>query len=104
MPYCFSRSSIKFQYYMGDKIDDLNQILSKITRPAAAIKSLSFALFIFRPDQNDYNFANKLFFVSISCMKTFNFIKTFSEGHDCCREWFNAKQVTQQYLKQLSSR
>ena len=45
---------------MGDKIDDLYQILSKITRPAAAIKSLSFALFIFRPDQNDYSFANKI--------------------------------------------
>ena len=45
---------------MGEKIDDLNKILSKITGPAAAIKSLSFALFIFRPDQNGYNFANKI--------------------------------------------
>ena len=45
---------------MGEKIDDLNRILSKITRPAAAIKFLSFALFIFWPDQNGYNFANKI--------------------------------------------
>ena len=28
----------------GQKIDDLNPILSKITRPVAAIKSLRFAL------------------------------------------------------------
>ena len=43
-PYCFSRSSVKFQGYMGKKIDDLNPILSKITRPVAAIKSFRFAL------------------------------------------------------------
>ena len=30
---------------MGKKIDDLIPILSKITRPVAAIKSLKFALF-----------------------------------------------------------
>ena len=44
VPYCFFRSSIKFQGYMGKKIDDLIPILSKITRPVAAIKSLRFAL------------------------------------------------------------
>ena len=38
-------SSIKFQGYMGKKIHDLIPILSKITRPVAAIKSLRFALF-----------------------------------------------------------
>ena len=27
VPYCFSRSSINFQGYMGKKIDDLNPIL-----------------------------------------------------------------------------
>ena len=32
---------------MGKKIDDLIPILSKITRPVAAIKSLRFALFKF---------------------------------------------------------
>ena len=41
----FSRSSIKFQGHMGQKIDDLNPILSKITRLVAAIKSLRSALF-----------------------------------------------------------
>ena len=45
VPYYFSRSSIKFQGYMGKKIDNLNPILSKITRQVAAIKSLRFALF-----------------------------------------------------------
>ena len=40
--YCFFRSSIKFQGYMGKKIDDLIPILSKITRLVAAIKSLGF--------------------------------------------------------------
>ena len=45
VPYCFLSSSIKFQGYMGKKIDDLIPILSKITRPVAAIKSLRFALF-----------------------------------------------------------
>ena len=43
--YIFFRSSIKFQGYTGQKIDDLNPILSKITRPVTAIKSLRFALF-----------------------------------------------------------
>ena len=43
--YCFSRSSIKFQGYMSNKIDDFNPIWSKITTPDTAIKSLRFALF-----------------------------------------------------------
>ena len=45
VPYCFSRSFIKFQGHTGWLIDDFNTInLSKITRPVAAIKSLRFAL------------------------------------------------------------
>ena len=44
-PYCISRSSIKFEGHMDWKIDDLNPILSKITRLVAAIKSRRFALF-----------------------------------------------------------
>ena len=35
---------MKFQGYIGKKIDDLNPILSKITMPVAAIKSRRFAL------------------------------------------------------------
>ena len=49
MSYSFSKSSITFQGHMGTKIDDLNPILSKITRPVADIKSLRFALFIVNP-------------------------------------------------------
>ena len=45
VPHCFSRSSIKFEGYMGKKMDDSIQILSKITRSVADIKSLRFALF-----------------------------------------------------------
>ena len=45
VPYCFSRSSIKFEGHVDRKIDVLNPILSKITRLVAAIKSLRFALF-----------------------------------------------------------
>ena len=45
VPYCFLRSSIKFPSHTGPKINDLNPILSKNTRPVAAIKSLRFALF-----------------------------------------------------------
>ena len=44
--YCFSRSSIKFEGHMDRKIDDLNPILSKISKLVAAIKSLRFALFL----------------------------------------------------------
>ena len=44
VPYCFSRSPIKFEGHMDQKIDDLNPILSKITRLVGAIKSLRFAL------------------------------------------------------------
>ena len=43
VPYNFSRSSIKFQGHTGWKI------VSKITRPVAAIKSLRFALFSKNP-------------------------------------------------------
>ena len=50
VPYCFFRASIKFQGYMGKKIDDLIPILSKITRPVAAIKSLTFAFVFFQED------------------------------------------------------
>ena len=46
VPYCSSRSSIKFEGHMDRKINDLNPILSKITRLVAAMKSLRFALFI----------------------------------------------------------
>ena len=45
VPYCFSRSSTKFEGHMDRKMDGLNPILSKITRLVAAIKSLKFALF-----------------------------------------------------------
>ena len=45
VPYCFSRSAIKFEAHMDRKIDDLNPVLSKITRLVAATKSLRFALF-----------------------------------------------------------
>ena len=48
LPYCFLRSSIKFPGHMGPKINDLNRILSKNTRPVAAIKSLRFALLMWR--------------------------------------------------------
>ena len=42
VPYCFSRSSIKFQGHRGWKIDHSYSNLSKITKPVATIK---FALF-----------------------------------------------------------
>ena len=48
VPYCFSGSSIKFEGHMDRKIADLNQILSKITRLVAAIKSLRFALLFWK--------------------------------------------------------
>ena len=46
LPFCLSRSSVKFQAHMGWKIDDFKSNLSKITRPVAAVKSLRAALFI----------------------------------------------------------
>ena len=39
------RSSTKFQGHTGWKVDDLNPIWVRFTRPVAAIKSLRFALF-----------------------------------------------------------
>ena len=47
VPCCLSRSSVKFQGHKGQKNNDLNPIMSKITRPVAAIKSLGFALLLF---------------------------------------------------------
>ena len=44
----FFRSSIKLPGHTGRKVDDLNPILSKITRPVTAMKSLRFALFIIK--------------------------------------------------------
>ena len=45
LPYHLLRSSIKFQGHTAQKLDDLNPILSKITRLVAAIEFLRFALF-----------------------------------------------------------
>ena len=45
VPYCFSRSSIKFQCHTGWKIDDLNAIWVWSLEDIAAIISLRFALF-----------------------------------------------------------
>ena len=44
VPYCFSRSSIKFAGNTVPKINDSNPILSKNTRRVAAIKSTRFGL------------------------------------------------------------
>ena len=44
VPYCFLRSSIKFQVHTDRKIDDLNPMLSKITRPVAAVKGVGGAV------------------------------------------------------------
>ena len=52
VPYCFSRSSIKFLGHMGWKTSDLNQVWIRFTRLVTAIKTLRFALFIFM--QNDW--------------------------------------------------
>ena len=53
MPYCFWRSSVKFQGQFLPKLGvsrlknrQFESSLSKITRPVAAIKSLRFALFL----------------------------------------------------------
>ena len=62
MPYCFLRSSVKFSGHMGPKINNLNPILSKNTRPVAAIKSLRFALFYIR---NSCIFSYQLYDVSV---------------------------------------
>ena len=40
-----SKPNLAISGHMGPKINDLNPILSKNTRPVAAIKSLRFALF-----------------------------------------------------------
>ena len=44
LPYCFSRSSIKFPGHTVLKINDLNPILIRSTQLVPAIKSLKFAL------------------------------------------------------------
>ena len=49
VPYCFPRSSIKFQGHTGQKIVNFGHKLSKITSSLAAVKSLWFALFILIP-------------------------------------------------------
>ena len=46
VPYCFWRSSVKYQGHTGWKRGRFESNLSKITRPVAAIKSPRFALFI----------------------------------------------------------
>ena len=46
MPYCFPRSSIKFQGHMGQNITDFDPNWAfPDYRPVAAFKSLRFALF-----------------------------------------------------------
>ena len=47
VPYCFLMFSIKFQVHTGRKIDYLNPMLSKITRPVAAVKGVGGAVRFF---------------------------------------------------------
>ena len=48
MPYCFPRSSIKFQGHTGQNITDFDPNWAfPDYRPVAAFKSLRFALFLF---------------------------------------------------------
>ena len=48
MPYCFPRSSIKFQGHTGQNITDFDPNWAfPDYRPVAAFKSLRFALFVF---------------------------------------------------------
>ena len=70
MPYCFWRSSVKFQGQFLPKLGvsrlknrQFGSSLSKITRPVAAIKSLRFALFAY-----------------ITCSQTFSFLATITFG------------------------
>ena len=58
---------------MGKKIDDLNPILSKITRPVAAIKSLRFALFSFAKSSFSYRGS-----VSVGLSNIFPIAKAFA--------------------------
>ena len=62
VPYCSFMSFIKYQGHTGWKIDDLNPILSKITRLVAAIKSLGFTLFFLYWDRTlvNFNFCRKI--------------------------------------------
>ena len=51
MPYCFPRSSIKFQGHTGQNITDFDPNWAfPDYRPVAAFKSLRFALFLFKYD------------------------------------------------------
>ena len=70
LPYCFSRSSIKFEGDMGRKIDDLNPILSKITRLVAANESLRFAWF-----QCNFQLILRIDILCISCVIGLRLVK-----------------------------
>ena len=64
VPYYFSRSSIKFEGHMDRKIDDLNPILSKITRLVVAVNSSDLPCFM--PDDKG---SFSLLIVCLSDMK-----------------------------------
>ena len=66
LPYYFFSSSIKFPGHMGPKINDLNPILSKNTRPVAAIKILRFALLFIKMHLWKCCLENGIHFVSAS--------------------------------------
>ena len=57
VPYCFSRSSIKFQGHTGQNITDFDPNWAfPDCRPVAAFKSLRFALFYYVSYSNNYVF------------------------------------------------
>ena len=70
VPYCFSRSSIKFEGHIDRKIDDLNPILSKITRLVAVIESFRFARF-----QCNFQLILRIDILSISCIIGLRLVK-----------------------------
>ena len=82
MPYCFPRSSIKFQGHTGQNITDFDPNCAfPDNRPVAAFKSLRFALLIFRLTYPSLYWQSMVMFVC-SIIRHWHHAK-FATGHHC---------------------
>ena len=101
MPYCFWRSSVKFQGQFLPKLGisrlknrQFESSLSKITRPVAAIKSLRFALFkVIRQIARSHGSKNRRFWPKLGVSGLYLQLE-FTDGYEMMhRAWSSIVEV-----------
>ena len=92
MPYCFPRSSIKFQGHTGQNITDFDPNWAFLDyRPVAAFKSIRFALFFIWNQSNTMNVYSALWILMAWCFSTKASVATVLTTHPCVSQCLRVK-------------